>query len=168
MYTGCMSLESLRNAQELEQAFIAWNREIFRYVYARVSVREIAEDITQDVFIKVWNKRAYYDKKKGGLRTWIFTIAVNTLRDHFRSQKRRPTVEELKEDTADEQEQYPDKEVALVFSELKFLSEKDQNLLILRYVDGLSLEEIGDVMKMKYTAVKVAIHRAVQKLRKRL
>ena len=159
-------LSRLETAEDLEQAFEEWNVQIFRYVYARVGKQEVAEDLTQETFLKAWKKRTLFNPEKSALRTWFFTIAINTMRDYFRGEKHRKTVE-LEDSIVDETDiegEHSSKEgVELVFDFVRQLPQRDQELLTLRYVDGLIIREIGDILKMEYNATKVAIHRAVKK-----
>ena len=137
---------------------------------ARVRVREIAEDIAQEVFIKAWEKRTQFNPTKGSLKNWIYAIALNAVRDHFRRNKHRATVELPEEISSDEDiaSQTDTKSSAgFILEHMKALSEKEQELLTLRYMQELSIEEIAVVMKMKYSATKVALHRATKKLQDR-
>ena len=110
--------ERLETAEDLEGAFHLWNVQIFRTIYARTGQRVIAEDITQETFLKAWKKRVMFDSEKATLKTWLFSIAMNTMRDFFRTEMNRKVVE-LPEEISDEND-LPEKyreseEVAFVF-----------------------------------------------------
>ena len=160
----------LETAEDLESAFHLWNTQIFRTIYARVGAKSIAEDITQESFLKAWKKRAMFDPEKASLRTWLFSIALNTMRDYFRLEKKRRTAE-LPENVPGEVDVHAallDREdVMRVFREMRAFPAREQELLTLRYVTGLTIKEIGKILKMNESAVKVAIHRARKKLRNR-
>ncbi|MFH1444704.1 MAG: RNA polymerase sigma factor [Candidatus Peregrinibacteria bacterium] len=160
--------ESLNDSADLEAAFLAWNEQFFRYVFARTRQQAISEDIVQDVFTKAWEKRHTFCPQQASLRTWLFTIMVNTMRDHFRRQKRRGT-DPLDDDIADDIDIVHDADTAVmsefVLVRLRMLSEREQELLTLRYINALSIQEVCGITGMKESAVKVAIHRAIAKLR---
>ena len=84
---------ALETSEDLEDAFLAFNVQIFRTIYARTGQRVIAEDITQETFLKAWKKRETFNSEKASLKTWLFSIALNTMRDFFRGEKHRKTVE---------------------------------------------------------------------------
>ena len=166
-----ITFNKLRNAKDLEKAFELWNVAIYRYVYSRLRSQGIAEDITQEVFIKAWRSRDTFHKHKSSLKNWLYAIATNTIRDYLRSQMNRPEVSPLEEDlpsTEDKIEKsIQQKEVTnFVFEKLKLLSNREQELLLLRYREDISIKEIAKVLDLKYSATKVAIHRATEKLRK--
>lgn len=160
----------IASPEDLEQVFLALNTDIYGYIAARVRERGIAEDIVQEVFTKAWEKRTQFNSKKGSLKNWIYAIALNAVRDYFRRNKGK-TVVELPDDieSHDDIEDDASKKhlYTLILNQLEYLSEKEQELLTLRYVQELSIEEIGETMHMKYSATKVALHRATKKLQNR-
>jgi len=127
---------------------------------------ELAEDMTQEVFVKAWKSRDSFDEKKSSLKNWLFVIATNTLRDHFR--KKKVEIFEIEEDIADESDLAAETEksdlISCVFEKIKLLPERDQELLALRYKSDLQIEEVAEIIGMEYSAAKVAIHRAIKKL----
>lgn len=162
--------EYIASSEDLEQAFLVLNADIYGYIMARVRLREVAEDIVQEVFIKAWEKRTQFNPKKGSLKNWIYAIALNAVRDHFRRNKNR-AVEELSENITGHEDiegNTSNKQLhSLIMEQLHHLNTKEQELLSLRYMQELSVEEIGEVMHMKYSATKVALHRATKKLQDR-
>jgi len=165
-----MRLNRLHTAEDLTEAFHLWNEPIFRTMYARTGQRTVAEDLAQETFMKAWSKCQTFNPEKASLKTWLFSIAMNTMRDFFRSEKNRKIIE-LPEDLSDESDMRGDyrksEEVTFVFRELRSFPQRDQELLTLRYVQGLSHLEISRILKMSETATKVAMHRALKKLRTR-
>jgi len=158
--------DELQSGNDLEKAFVEWNVLLYRYAYARVQDKELAQDIVQDVFTKAWNSRNTYDSNKSSLKNWLFAILINTIRDHFRKSKQ--IVEQLSEDVRSGEDVEYDAEikdaVAFVFKKAQLLTEREQQLIKLRHTAGLSVQEISDVLGMEYSATKVAIHRAIKKL----
>lgn len=161
---------AIESADDLEAVFLYLHEDIYGYIYARVRERATAEDITQQVFVKAWEKRGQFRPKKGSLKNWIYAIALNAVRDHLRAHKNKPVAElpdDLSTDQQLEQEYKTHDQHQLVLQEMQHLSHKEQDLLTLRFVQGYSIEEIGACMRMKYSATKVALHRATKKLRQR-
>ncbi len=162
-------LNQLRSPGDLEQAFRIWNADLYRYVYARVCNQSQAEDITQEVFIKAWRSRNSFDEHKSSLKNWLYVIATNTIRDYLRSRMNRLENTELEEDlpssTNIDKDIQQQENVEFVFQKLKLLSDREQELLLLRYREDIKVKEIAQIVGMEYSASKVALHRALQKLR---
>lgn len=161
--------DSLQSPEDLEEVFHALNTDIYAYVAARVRSRAIAEDIAQEVFIRAWEKRKQFDARRGSLKNWIYAIALNAVRDYFRKQKGK-IIQELPEDiesTENIERDISKKQLhARIIKQLHTLSDKEQELLTLRYMQELSIEEIAEIIGKRYSATKVAVHRAEKKLKK--
>ena len=139
---------------------------MYKYTYARLRSRELTEDLVQEVFIKAWQYRESFDSRKSSLKNWLFVITTNLLKDFYR--KKKPNVEEINETIADSndiaQEMETNDLITFVFKTMEALSEKEQNILSLRYKADLKIEDIAEIMNMNLSATKVAIHRAIKKL----
>ncbi len=151
----------------MEASFNMWNGLLYKYIYSRLRNRELTEDLVQEVFMKAWNCRESFDGKKSSLKNWLFVITTNLLRDFYR--KKKINTEEISEEIANDND--TEKEVGVndlvdfVFKKMQFLSEKEQNLISLRYKADLKIEDIAEIMHMNSSATKVAIHRAIKKLK---
>ena len=158
------------DSEQLIKLFDQWNVPIFKYVFSRIGRREDAEDITQEVFIKAWNHRHSFDPLKSSYKTWIFVIATNTIRDFLRS-KRNQLHSELDGTISSNTDIKQETEHALmaqyISTQLRSLKEHDQELIILRYRQDLSIKDISNILNIREGAVKVRLHRALQKLKKR-
>lgn len=87
--TRRIKLGSRRAADEL---FDRYYREIYAYIYRQCGERELALDLTQEVFISAFRGIRSYDVKKAGFRTWLYRIASNKVTDHYRSRAYRARV----------------------------------------------------------------------------
>lgn len=126
---------------------------------------ELANDLVQQTFLHV--HRARRDFKRGRrLRPWIFAIAMNVRREHFRRMGRRaetPLDAELHEPS-----QAPDASTAterLVRRALQQLPEAQREVVLLHYYEDLSMAEIAQAVGASRSAVKVRAHRAYKVLR---
>ncbi|ASA21176.1 RNA polymerase sigma factor [Paenibacillus donghaensis] len=128
-----------------------------------------AQDLAQETFIKAYRKLRDH-REQSSFASWLYTIAINL----FRSQKRRRTfgfVEQSllqkKEDALNPEEQYMRKEAQLDMQQkLAKLPERYRIVLLLRYTNELSYEEIAAVTGLTIHQVKNRLHRARLKLRK--
>ena len=164
-----MNLNELKSHEDLEKAFSEWGELFFRYVFVRLRNTKTAEDIAQEVFIKAWFNRDSFDAEKASLKTWMFAIATNLIRDYLRKEMRYP-VDSLEEDTPEKNNFYEaisnDDELRYVFNKIFELSDRERELLFLRYREGMEIKEMAQILNLEYSATKVALHRALIKLRK--
>jgi RNA polymerase sigma-70 factor (ECF subfamily) len=143
---------------------------VYQYVFSRTNNRQIAEDLTSQIFLKILEALPRYQSRRP-LAAWVFTIARNTLFSHYRFTLRHPTQSleaagllvsnpfpSLDGNTKDV-DRYIDLEEAI-----NQLPMKDRELLRLKYAAGLSFEEIGDLSGKSPEAIKMAIHRLLRKL----
>ncbi len=141
---------------------------IFRYCLLRVSDREIAKDIAQDTFMKVW-QYAGKGEKIVNLRAFLFTTARNLIIDYYRK-KQATSLDNLMEQGfdvgVDINQSLMDKfdgEKALAL--LGSVPEKYRDAIYLQYVEGLSVKEIAQITSETENNISVRIHRGLQKLR---
>jgi RNA polymerase sigma-70 factor (ECF subfamily) len=135
--------------------------------------REDVEDIAQQVFVKAYFSLKKFDQR-AAFSTWLYKITVNECWDLLRKKKVRPLVYEsdLSEEQArqviasgDKQNPGPDVSQRLEAREhverlLEGLDERDRLMLILKEVEGLSIEEIAEVLSLNGNTVKVRLFRA--------
>ncbi len=140
---------------------------VFRFIYLRVKQRDEAEDLTQDVFIKVL--RAMPKDQSASPLPYLFTIARNTVIDWTRKKKPEYNDDTLItiRDPAPDPEAYADldQEARRVLSVLARLSETDEALVKLKHMDGLSHREIAGIVGKNEEAVRQALSRAMRELR---
>lgn len=143
---------------------------IYRYVFYQVKDKMTAEDITEEVFIKAWRA---IDSCKGRGETfssWLYRIAHNYTIDVLRSRQKRLARET--EVTADVSYSKQEAEVRLKRQELleavARLPQNQKQVIILKFIEGLDNQEIGQVMNKNQGAIRVLQMRALAALRQRL
>jgi RNA polymerase sigma-70 factor (ECF subfamily) len=151
--------------------------EIFRMVYYRIRSRMDAEDITQDVFFQAFRKLPGL-READRFRPWLFSIALNRLRDFQRRRKFGRLFSSLDEkgETAAGQVEAPDADdPSEAVSRKEFwqgvhrfldkLSKGEREVFLLRFFDQLTLKEIAGVLRKSESAVKTHLYRALSKCR---
>ena len=142
---------------------------IFRFVYQRLDSRDIAFDITAQVFLKALSNIKKYEFKGVPFSSWLYRIAINELNQIFRNNKARRTVnadsdalfyiiEEINEDKLDA---YHDG-LADCLAEL----DKDSLQMIeMRFFEKMAFKEIGEILGMTENNAKVKTYRILEKLK---
>lgn len=146
---------------------------IYRYVYYRVK-SNYAEDIVETVFLKVWQGIHSYKKGKSSFIAWIFRIAHNTVIDHYRSTSDKDT-EELDFSIPDTNRQHnPIKQTENVLdknilrSALNTLKKNYRDVLIYKFINDLTNQEISEIMNKSEGSIRILQHRALKALEKEL
>ncbi len=144
---------------------------IFRYFSYKVADVHQAEDLTSITFEKALTKFESYNSGKASLSTWIFTIARNTLTDHFRSSSRQKNVslDEIAEDPEDQrtpEQAFLKKEESQILKKcLLKLSSKEQEIISLKFGADMNNRQIADTLGLSDSNVGIILYRAVRKLR---
>ena len=73
--------------QSKTEIYKDYHGKVFGYIISQVSNSDLAEDLCEDVFLKVYEKLDTFDETKASISTWIYTIARNTLTDYYRTRK---------------------------------------------------------------------------------
>ena len=162
---------------DLPPDFESWfhdHREaVYRYVRFRVATREVAEDLTSEVFMKALRSLARYDRARSAPRTWLLRIARNAVTDHLRALRRRGSLHVSLDRVPDLVSKSPTQEERVIQEErvqrllnaTATLREADQEILSLRYGAGLGNREIASAMEISSNAVAVRLHRALKRLK---
>ncbi len=137
---------------------------IYGYALKRVVSPQDAEDLTQEVFLKVWRNLKKFDRKKN-FYSWIFSIAKNTCIDFLRRKRTIPYLESIKEQPVQERifELIDARQLLGLVS--KKLSLKYQEVLIDYYVKRLNFREIAEKKGESVNTVKSRYRRAISSLR---
>jgi len=156
-----------------------YQNKVFSIIYGILRNRNDAEDISQQVFTKVYSSIHNFDSRSS-LLTWIYKITVNECYDYLRKKRVRKLVYEsdISEDDSrlmENSEMTQDRRVPtdvrlgqrdLLLKMLEKISEEDRTLILLKEVEGHSVEELAQRTGMNENTVKVKLFRARQKLLK--
>jgi RNA polymerase sigma-70 factor, ECF subfamily len=170
-------VEEQRLIQEAQmgsgEAFAALYREyvqqIHRYIYYRTRDEQLAEDLTADVFTKAIEGLSRYVDKGNPLISWLYRIAHARVVDHYRRQDRRPTATNVEDANLSVT---PDMDADLVkqhvsralLKAIQSLTVDQQQVIILRFIEGLSIEATANQLGKKGNAIKALQFRAVRSL----
>lgn len=144
---------------------------IYRFVYFRLNQnKHAAEDAAQEIFLKVWKKRADYSANKSSIRTWLYIIARSYIIDIYKKPQAASSADEsILEQVADQKENTEEESLMYFLTKtIKLLDEESRELITLRYIEGIEIEEISVIIGKSYDATKVAIFRAFNKLKEKI
>lgn len=165
-----------RDPSALEAFFDAYFDRIYGYIRRLVGDDHLAEDLTQDVFLHIHRAFDSYDPARA-LRPWVFTIATNKLRDHWRSRRHREAQadESVERDGAGihlasmqprAEEVLSEGEMAETLRQaVDELPDGMRMTVLLRVYEELSFEEIGRILERSEVAVRKRYSRALEVLR---
>jgi RNA polymerase sigma factor (sigma-70 family) len=160
----------MRN-EDFERLYDEHAQALFGFLAYRTGDRALAEDLLADTFEKALRARRRFDPRKGSTKTWLYSIALNTLRDQMR---RRAAAERAGEQLADPAAEEGSDEAEAVAQRdelsraLATLKEEEREVVALRYGADLTVPEIAKLKKEKLTTIEGRVYRALRKLRERL
>jgi len=165
------------DAQAWQQLVVSQHRRVYAICYRFTGSSSDAEDLTQDVFLKLYKNLSSFDLQKGSFQTWITTLARNLLVDHFRrtrlerasdsldatfdGEEDGPTMADRLADTRESQEQHVAslQLKARIQDALKQLSPELREAVILRDLEDMDYKEIAQVLRIPEGTVKSRISR---------
>ncbi len=170
-----LRLKKHKDKQAFIEAYDLYIDQIYRFVYFKVGGKEEAEDVTSMVFLKCWNY--IYEGNLGDygtLKPLLYKIARNTIIDHYRKASNRESVSI--DDVANtavviDEKQDPHEEAAIsidfqavIEQKLPQLKDEYREVIILRFINELSIAEISKILNKTNGNVRVLIHRALDSL----
>ena len=141
---------------------------VYKHIYYRVGNEADAEDLTQQVFLKAWQAIDRYKKMASPFVAWLMTISHNLVIDFYRSKKDKVYLEA--EVLANGSAPSPERVTEARFEQQRLrrailqLGSDEQQVVILRFMEGFEFAEIASLLKKKEGNVRVILHRALVKL----
>lgn len=141
---------------------------VYNYLRFRIGNESDAEELTSRTFEKAWRSRKLYQRDLAGFSTWLFTIAQNVAIDHLRTRRPHLPLESAMdvvtlETPHDDAER--DSNLARLAAVMQLLSQRDQEVVALKYGADLTNREIARLTDLSESNVGTLLHRAVRELR---
>jgi RNA polymerase sigma-70 factor (ECF subfamily) len=155
--------------RDFERLYDEHAQPLLRFLVYRTGDRALAEDIVADTFERVLRARARFDPRKASQKTWLYSIALNLLRDHARHQAVANRVAERDQipvaavSGPGELEAVEDRD--LIQRALAQLSSEEREAIALRFGADLTVPEIAKLTKEKLSTVEGRVYRGLRKLR---
>ena len=166
-----ISLSQQGDAEAFARLYACYVERITRYVYFRVSDHGLAEDITSRIFLKMLEKLDTYQIGQSPIIAWLYRMAHNAVIDHYRMKKTFLSLDDLRQSEIRQEDGIEEKLELQIKSQqlraaLQLLTEEQQRVLILKFIDGLSTREIARQLGKREGAVRGLQVRALQRLAK--
>jgi RNA polymerase sigma-70 factor (ECF subfamily) len=176
------NLSNLVNDLSDFEAVVQGNRHrVFRFLLSSLRDPDLAETLTQECFLKAYKARHRF-RGEAQVSTWLTTIAVNLVRDHYRSKRKRfwSRLQCNSLELADISEWLPDNgrtaeqqavarsQVNIVSRAVERLPTAERTVFLLRYVEDFDLKQIGQSTGMTRGSIKSNLYRALKHVRKQL
>ena len=157
--------------ERFEELYAEHAQGLFGFLVYRTGDRGLAEDLVADTFERALRGRRLFDRRRASEKTWLYTIALNALRDHGRRrdaegralERQRPAVLPHGEPAAEAVDQHSDLQRAL-----GRLSTAEQEAIALRFGADMTVPEIAELRRERLTTIEGRVYRALRKLREEL
>ncbi len=161
------------NSEAFGQLYDAYMERIYRFVYFRVEDQQTAEDITSQVFLKAWSNLDRFQFSRTPYLAWLYTIAHNAVIDHYRTRKVTTALDDVQLSQPDHSELVENEidltvEMRSVKMALRLLTDDQQKVLTLKFIEGMSNNEIARHLGKREGAIRALQMRGLQALAKQL
>jgi RNA polymerase sigma-70 factor (ECF subfamily) len=161
------------NSEAFGQLYDAYMERIYRFVYFRVEDQQTAEDITSQVFLKAWSNLDRFSFSRTPYLAWLYTIAHNAVIDHYRTRKVTAALDDVQLSQQDHAEVVENEidlsaEMKEIKEALQLLTDDQQKVLTLKFIEGMSNNEIARQLGKREGAIRALQMRGLQALAKQL
>ncbi len=163
----------LKDKEAFSELYDLYIDKIYRFIYFKVSNRADAEDLTSQTFLKIWQLALEGKIRLGeSFQAFLYQVARNIVIDSYRYRKKTAGTVSIDDavnvidgaKTAEEQIAQ-NQENQEIKARLKKLKREYQEVIILHYLNELSIKEIADILSKKKGSVRVTLHRALKALK---
>lgn len=165
-------IKAKRDSQAFAEIYDYYIEKIYRFIFFKVASEQEAEDLSSEVFLKTWNYLISENPVKS-IGALLYTIARNQVIDHWRQKKLELNFDEafikdkwLDQDAVSELEKEAD--MARVYKALAKLKDEYREVIVMRFLDDLSVSEISDILQKNKNNIRVLVHRSLNALRQML
>jgi RNA polymerase sigma-70 factor (ECF subfamily) len=169
-------IENVKHSDKdsFKKLYLQYHPVLFRFVVSRVHDEDIAEDIVQDTFVRVWEIRQSLASDKSFF-SLIAKVSSNLSKDHFKHEAVRLRHKENITEIYDRQSDKPDKQLETEFIKKnilniihQYLPLKQRTIFLLSRIEGKSNEEIAEMLGISQRTVENQLYRALKTLKKKI
>jgi RNA polymerase sigma-70 factor (ECF subfamily) len=157
-----------KHRKQMEALYDQYVDDIFRYMMFRLRNKEKALDLTQEVFVRMWQSYLSKGKEIEYPKSLLYKIAHNILVNSYERDKFFDSLDDLSEDgfEVEDQTQKTSFEIKDLNEALDKLPDKYSDLIMLRYIEGFSIKEIAEMYDESENVMSVRLNRAIGQLKK--
>jgi len=164
-------INSIRNTESFTRLYETTHISVFRYIYGLCNgSQQEVEDLTAETYEKAWKAYQRFDGDNQAALGWLLRIAKNLVVDLYRRSKVRDVDEEADIELLIDPNQLPEldviarEQIATLWQLLKLLPEETREMLVLRYMLGWQIKQVGGYLGISENTVSVTIRRALKRL----
>lgn len=167
--TPVLVKEAVQDNSKFAVLYDKYYNDVYRFIYRRVSDRDLTFDLCSVVFLKAMEKLKSYNYQGKPFIAWLYRIALNEVYMQYRKNKidlvyhLDPEKFSSLDDDID-QELKKEQQEKLVYA-LSKLGKEDVDLIEMRYFSGISIDNIAEILEISENLVSVRIHRAIKKIK---
>ncbi len=160
-------IEKAQRSGDYEEVYETYSNNVYRYLLFRVGRdHDIAEDLTQDTFLRAYRALPRYEYKEFSYLTYLLTIAHNLLANYYRQKKTLP-LEEAEKIMVEIMSSIQARiDAQILWEKVQELSIPEKNAVLMKYRDDMSIKDIAFVLDKSENAVKLILSRARAKLKR--
>jgi len=169
---GLVQRAQTGDAEAFGELYDKYVDQVYRYIVYRVASAQLAEDLTSETFLRALRRISSFTWQGRDVGAWFVTIARNLIADHYKSGRYRLelTTEDVSQSSAAPVQAGPENEVLeamqnkVLLGAVKLLGAEQQECIVLRFLQGLSVSETAQVMGKNDGAIKALQYRAIRTL----
>ncbi len=159
-----------QDTSAFEELYTTYSESLFGVIFTIVKDKELAEELLQDTFVKIWNNAGSYTAKKGRFFTWILNIARNTAIDAYRSKsynnaKRNLSTDNFVDIIISNEDLNRKTDAIGIEKFVHKLKKKCIKLIDLLYFKGFTQKEVSEVIEIPIGTVKTRLRKCLADLR---
>jgi RNA polymerase sigma-70 factor (ECF subfamily) len=148
--------------QDYNQIVKEFTKNIFRFLYKSLRDEEAVNDLVQDCFMKLWENRSKVDQRK--IKQWMFSVAHNAMVNYLKSSAKKVRLEASTKIPEVYQKHHFDTKI-IIENALNKLPPIQKSIILLRDLEGYEYKEIGEILDLQDSQVKVYLFRARQSVK---
>lgn len=161
-----------KNSQYFAPIYKKYHEQIYRFVYQRMDKKEVAADVTSQVFLKAMLNLSKYEHKGFPFSSWLYRIAANEINQHYRNHKKERTVNLNENDIVNIIDEvdlpFDAQKRELLISILSSLSTEKVTLIEMRFFEKRSFKEMAQILNITENNAKVKTYRVLEEMKKNM
>ena len=161
-----------KDRKNFRYLYTKYYERIFLFLLRRTENEDLAQDITQQTFIKAMLNIEKFEFKGFPFSSWLYRISLNELNLHYRESKKKRCISIDQSELPELAEELPSDEKQLsnedLIESLNGLSDGEVTLIEMKYFEKRSHKEIGEILGISVANAKVKLHRVIKKMREKI